>query len=163
MFLKTQIWLQVKMRGPDQSPKPTGDPDLRSRPAIQTDPDLTIQTDPDLTVQTYDPDLFVLFWLDIFFYKVLKSTTLHYKVLLQYYFVLQSTILYYKLRLGSPEFWKNLTIPFQTSFQTVPDPFQTSSMESKGSAHSQPCCPRRKNRSVRPVQNHLIQFMSLLK
>ena len=42
-------WLQVKIRGPDQPPKPTGDPDPRSRPAIQTDSDLTIQTcDPDL-------------------------------------------------------------------------------------------------------------------
>ena len=29
------IWLQVKIRGPDQPPKPTGDPDPRSRP-IQT-------------------------------------------------------------------------------------------------------------------------------
>ena len=74
------------MRGPDQPRKPTSDPDLRSRPAIQTDPDLTIQTDPDLTIQT-----FVLFWLDIFFYKVLKSTTPYYTVLLQYYSVLQST------------------------------------------------------------------------
>ena len=87
------IWLQVKMRGPDQPPKPTRDPDPRSRPAIQTDPDLTIQTDPDLTIQTYDPDPFVLCWLDMFFFKVLKSiilcttkyyssTTLYYKVLL---------------------------------------------------------------------------------
>ena len=84
------IWLQVKMRGPDQPPKPTGDPDPRSRPAIQTDPDLTIQTDPDLTIQTYDPDPFVLCWLDIFF-KVLNSTTLYYKVL-------KSTSLYYKVR-----------------------------------------------------------------
>ena len=77
------MWLQVKMRGADQPPKPTGDPDPQSRPAIQTDPDLTIQT--------YDPDPFVLSWLDIFFYKVLKSIPLHYKVLLQYYSVLQST------------------------------------------------------------------------
>ena len=43
------IWLHLKIQGPDQPPKPTGDPDPRSRPAIQTDPDLTIQT--------YDPDL----------------------------------------------------------------------------------------------------------
>ena len=92
------IWLQVKMRGPDQPSKPTGDPDPRSRPAIQTDPDLTIQTDPDLTIQTYDQDPFVLCWLEIFFFKVLKSITLYYKVLLQYYFVLQSTTLYYKVR-----------------------------------------------------------------
>ena len=52
------IWLHLKIRGPDQPPKPTGDPDPRSRPAIQTDPDLTIQT--------YDPDMiqtscFILF------------------------------------------------------------------------------------------------------
>ena len=60
------------MQGPDQPPKPTGDPDPRSRPAIQTDPDLTIQT--------YDPDPFVLCWLDMFFFKVLKSITLYYKV-----------------------------------------------------------------------------------
>ena len=40
------------MRGPDQPPKPTGDPDPRSRPAIQTDPDLTIQT--------YDPVSWIL-------------------------------------------------------------------------------------------------------
>ena len=82
------IWLQVKMRGPDQPPKPTGDPDPRSRPAIQTDPDLTIQT--------YDPDPFVLSSLDIFFYKVLKSITLHYKVLvlLQYHSALQSATKY---------------------------------------------------------------------
>ena len=73
-----EIWLQVKMRGPDQPPKPTGDPDPRSRPAIQT----------------------------------------------------------------------------------VPDPFQTSSMESKGSTAM---LPRRQNRSVRPVQNHLIQFKSYMK
>ena len=71
------------MRGPDQPPKPTGDPDPRSRPAIQTDPDLTIQTDPDLTIQTYDPDPFVLCCLEIFFFKVLKSITLYYKVQLQ--------------------------------------------------------------------------------
>ena len=70
----------------------------RSRPPIQTDPDLTIQTDPDLTIQTYDPDPFVLCWLEIFFFKVLQSITLYYKVLLQYYFVLQSTTLYYKVR-----------------------------------------------------------------
>ena len=43
------MWLHLKIQGPDQPPKPTGDPDPRSRPAIQTDPDLTIQT--------YDPDL----------------------------------------------------------------------------------------------------------
>ena len=158
------IWLQVKMRGPDQPPKPTRDPDTRSRPAIQTDPDLTIQTDPDLTIQTYDPDPFVLCWLDIFFFKVLKSITLYYKVLLQYYFVLQSISLYYKVRCWVTS-WilEKFGIPFKTSFQTVPDPFQTSSMESKGSVHSQPCCPRRKNRSVRPVQNHLIQFKSYMK
>ena len=126
------IWLQVKMRGPDQPPKPTGDPDPRSRPAIQTDPDLTIQTDPDLTIQTYDPDPFVLCWLDIFF-KVLNSTTLYYKVL-------KSTSLYYKVRSWVIS-WilENLAIPFQTSFQTVPGPFQTGSMESKGSVHSQLC------------------------
>ena len=47
------IWLHLKIRGPDQPPKPTGDPDPRSRPAIQTDPDLTIQT--------YDPDLLLHF------------------------------------------------------------------------------------------------------
>ena len=48
-ILYYNIWLQVKIRGPDQPLKPTGDPDPRSRPAIQTDPDLTIRTcDPDL-------------------------------------------------------------------------------------------------------------------
>ena len=91
------------MRGPDQPPKPTGDPDPRSRPAIQTDPDLTIQT--------YDPVSWIL------------------------------------EKFGHP----------------VPDPFQTSSMESTGSVHSQACCPRRKNRSVRPAQNHLIHFKSYMK
>ena len=80
------------MRGPDQPPKPTGDPDPRSRPAIQTDPDLTIQTDPDLTIQTYDPDPFVLCWLDIYkvFFKVLKSILL---CTTKYYYY--STTLYY--------------------------------------------------------------------
>ena len=66
------------MRGPDQPRKPTSDPDLRSRP-IQTSRSRPM-------IQT-----FVLFWLDIFFYKVLKSTTPYYKVLLQYYSVLQRT------------------------------------------------------------------------
>ena len=111
------------MRGPDQPPKPTGDPDPRSRPATQTDPDLTIQT--------YDPDPFVLSWLDIFFYKVLKSITLHYKVLkgttlyyklqyysvlqtpvllctTKYYSVLQSTTLYYKVLLCTTKYFSVL-------------------------------------------------------
>ena len=140
----------------------------RSRPPIQTcDPDRSRPHDPDRS-RPHDPDPFVLCWLDIFFFKVLKSITVYYKVLLQYYKVL---LQYYKVTLcttkydagWSREFWKNLAIPFQTSFQTVPDPFQTSSMESKGRVHSQPCCPRRKNRSVRPVQNHLIQFKSYMK
>ena len=111
------------MRGPDQPPKPTRDPDPRSRPAIQTDPDLTIQTDPDLTIQTYDPDPFVLCWLDIFFFKVLKSITLYYKVLLQYYFVLQSLTLYYKVRCWViswilEKIWPSRSRPRSRPFQT---------------------------------------------
>ena len=93
----------------------------RSGPAIQTDPDLTIQA--------YDPDPFVLSWLDIFF---LQSTE-------KCYSALQSTtpVLLCTTR-WSREFWKNLAIQIQT-------PFQASSMESTGgSVHSQPCCPRRK-------------------
>ena len=160
VYLHVSMWLQVKMGGPDQPPKPTGDPDPRSRPAIQTDPDLTIQTDPDLTIQTYDPDPFVLCWLEIFFFKVLKSITLSTKCY-------SSTTLYYKVLLcttkydvgWSREFWKNLAIPFQTSFQTVPDPFQTSSMESKGSVHSQPCCQEDKTGLC--VQCRIIWFQAL--
>ena len=116
----------------------------RSRPAIQTDPDRSRPHDPDLWSR---PLCFMLVGHVLF-----QST--------EKYYVLCTT----KYDAGwSREFWKNLAIPFQTSFQTVPDPFQTSSMESKGSVHSQPCCPRRKNRSVRPVQNHLIQFKSYMK
>ena len=116
----------------------------RSRPPIQTcDPDRSRPHDPDRS-RPCDPDLWsrpLCFMLVGNFlvqstekyYSVLQST-----VLLQYYFVLQSTT---KYDAGwSREFWKNLAIPFQTSFQTVPDPFQTSSMESKGGVPSQPCC-----------------------
>ena len=121
----------------------TPDPDLRSRP-IQTSRSRPIQTSRSRPmIQT---TLFYVGWTYSFskYWKVLLCTT--------------------KYDAGwSREFWKNLAIPFQTSFQTVPDPFQTSSMGSKGSVHSQPCCPRRKNRSVRPAQNHLIQFKSYMK
>ena len=82
------------MRGPDQPPKPTRDPDPRSRP-IQTSRSRPIQTSRSRPmIQTP----FVLRWLDIFFFKVLKSITLYYRVLLQYYFVLQSIALYHKVR-----------------------------------------------------------------
>ena len=142
----------------------TPDPDQRSRP-IQTSRSRPIQTSRSRPIQTYDPDPFALCWLDIFFFKVVTSIIL---CTTKYY---SSTTLYYKVLLcttkydagWSREFWKNLAIPFQTSFQTVPDPFQTSSMESKRSVHSRPCCPRRKNRSVHPAQNHLIQFKSYMK
>ena len=154
------IWLQVKMRGPDQPPKPTRDPDPRSRP-IQTSRSRPIQTSRSRPmIQT---PLFYVGWTFSFskYWKVLLCTTKYYSSTTLYYKVLLCTT---KYDAGwSPEFWKNLAIPFQTSFQTVPDPFQTSSMESKGSVHSQPCCPRRINRSVRPVQNLLIQFKSYMK
>ena len=142
------------MRGPDQPPKPTGDPDPRARPAIQTDPDLTIQTDPDLTIQTYDPD----------FFKVLKSITLYYKVLLQYYFVLQSTTLYYKVRcwviswilekFGHP-------VPDLVPDRSRPVPDQFHGIQ--GQCPFTAMLPSRQNRSVRPVQNHLVQFKSYMK
>ena len=134
----------------------------RSRPPIQTfDPDRSRPHDPDLWSR---PLCFMLVGHVLF-----QSTEKYYVLCTTKYY--SSTTLYYKVLLcttkydagWSREFWKNLAIPFQTSFQTVPDPFQTSSMESKGSVHSQPCCPRRKNRSVRPVQNHLIQFKSYMK
>ena len=118
------------MRGPDQPPKPTGDPDPRSRPAIQTDPDLTIQTDPDLTIQTYDPDPFVLCWLDMFFFKVLKSII--YSVLrsttpvllctTKCYSVLQSTMLGDLVNFGKiwPSRSRPRSRPFQTRSRPVP-------------------------------------------
>ena len=83
----------------------------RSRPPIQTcDPDRSRPHDPDRS-RPHDPDPFVLCWLDIFFFKVLKSITVYYKVLLQYYKVL---LQYYKVTLcttkydagWSREFWK---------------------------------------------------------
>ena len=142
----------------------------RSRPAIQTDPDLTIQTDPDLTVQTYDPDPFVLCWLDIFFYKVLKSITLYYKVLLQYYSVLQSTRKHYSVRnlllqyysvlqstiLGDlvnfGNIWPSRSRPRSRPFQTRSRPVSWN-----------PRAVAQEEKQVRPAQNHLIQFKSYMK
>ena len=184
----------------------------RSRPPIQTDPDLTIQT--------YDPDPFVLSSLDIFFYKVLKCTTLHYKVLVllqyhsvlqsatkywkvllcttnssttlyykvllcttKYYSVLQSTTLYYKVLLCATKYYsvvQSTTLYYKVLQSTIlgdlvnfgkiwlsrSRPFQTRSRpvprNPRASVHSQPCCPRRKNRSVRPAQNHLIHFIQVV-
>ena len=140
----------------------------RSRPPIQTcDPDRSRPRSRPIQTSRSRPmiqtPLFYVGWTFSFskYWKVLLCTTKYYSSTTLYYKVLLCTT---KYDAGwSREFWKNLAIPFQTSFQTVPDPFQTSSMESKGSVHSQPCCPRRKNRSVRPVQNHLIQFKSYMK
>ena len=105
----------------------TPEPDLRSRP-IQTSRSRPIQTWRSRPmIQTFSK-----------YWKVLLCTTKYYSSTTLYYKVLLCTT---KYDAGwSREFWKNLAIPFQTSFQTVPDPFQTSSMESKGSVHSQPCC-----------------------
>ena len=138
----------------------TPDPDLRSRP-IQTSRSRPIQTSRSRPmIQT---PLSYVGWTFSFskYWKVLLCTTKYYSSTTLYY---KSISLYYKVRCWVTS-WilEKFGIPFQTSFQTVPDPFQTSSMESKGSVHSQPCCPRRKNRSVRPVQNHLIQFKSYMK
>ena len=114
------------MQGPDQPPKPTGDPDPRSRPAIQTDPDLTIQTDPDLTIQTYDPDPFVLCWLDMFFFKVLKRSEKYYILCTTKYY--SSTTLYYKVLLCTTKYdagwsrefkiWPSRSRPRSRPFQT---------------------------------------------
>ena len=141
----------------------------RSRPPIQTcdpdrsrphDPDRSRPHDPDL----YDPDPFVLCWLEIFFFKVLRSITLYYKVLLQYYFVLESTTLYYKVRcwviswilekFGHP-------VPDLVPDRSRPVPEQFHGIQ--GQCPFTAMLPRRQNRSVRPVQNHLIQFKSYMK
>ena len=78
-------------------PIQTCDPD-RSRPH---DPDRSRPHDPDrsrpMIATPLDRDPFVLCWLD----TVLKSTTLYYKVLLQYYSVLQSTEKYYFVLQGT--------------------------------------------------------------
>ena len=118
------------MRGPDQPPKPTGDPDPRSRPAIQTDPDLTIQTDPDLTIQTYmiQTPLFYVGWKFSFskYWKVLPCTTKYYSsnyfVLAKYYSVLQSTMLGDLVNFGKiwPSRSRPRSRPFQTRSRTVP-------------------------------------------
>ena len=133
------------MRGPDQPPKPTRDPDPRSRPVIQTDPDLTIQTDPNLTIQTMiQTRLFYVGWtFSEKYYSVLQSTTPVLLCTTKYCSVPQSTMLGDLVNFA--KIWPSRCRPRSR-------PFQTSSMESKGSVHSQPCCPRRKNRSVRPVQ-----------
>ena len=110
----------------------------RSRPPIQTcdpdrsrpqDPDRSRPQDPDRS-RPHDPDPFVLCWLEIFFFKVLKSITLYYCTT-KYYSVLQSTMLGDLVNFG--KIWPSRSRPRSR-------PFQTSSMESKGSVHSQPCC-----------------------
>ena len=106
------IWLQVKIRGPDQPPKPTGDPDL--------------------TIQTCDPDLWSRpLCVRLVGHFLFQSTGKYYSVLQSATPVLLCTSLYYKVLLcttkcdsgWSREFWKDLAIPCQTSFQTVPDQF----------------------------------------
>ena len=138
--------------------------------AIQTcDPDRSRPHDPDRS-RPHDPDLWsrpLCFMLvgHFLFQSTEKYYTLYYKVLLQYYFVLQSISLYYKVRCWViswilEKFWPSRSRPRSRPFQTRSRPV---SMESKGSVHSQPYCPRRKNRSVHPAQNDLIQFKSYMK
>ena len=113
------IWLHFKMRGPDQPRKPTSDPDLRSRPAIQTDPDLTIQT--------YDPDLcFILVG-----HFLLQSTEKYYSVLQRTTPVLlcttknyssttknySSTTLYYKVLLCTKKYYSSTTLNYKELLQ----------------------------------------------
>ena len=159
----------------------------RSRPPIQTcDPDRSRPHDPDRS-RPHDPDRsrpmiatpldrdpFVLCWLDIFFYKVLKSTTLYYKVLLQYYSVLQSTEKYYSvLQRTSPvllcttKYYPVLQSTILGDFvprskprsRPVPDQFHGI----QGQCPFTAMLPKKTNRFVRPVQNHLIQFKSYMK
>ena len=98
----------------------------RSRPAIQTDPDLTIQTDPDLWSR---PLCFMLVGNFLFqstekYYSVLQSTVLlqYYFVLLQYYSVLQSTMLGDLVNFGKiwPSRSRPRSGPFQTRSRPVP-------------------------------------------
>ena len=113
----------------------------RSRPPIQTcDPDRSRPHDPDRSRPMIQTPSFYVGWKFSFskYWKVLPCTTKYYSSNTLYCKVLLCTT---KYDAGwSREFWKNLAMPFQTSFQTVPDPFQTSSMESKNSVHAQPCC-----------------------
>ena len=116
----------------------TPDPDLRSRP-IQTSRSRRIQTSRSRPmIQT---PLFYVGWTCSFskywkvLYSVLQSTTPVLLCTTKYYSVLQSTMLGDLVNLG--KIWPSRSRPRSR-------PFQTSSMESKGSAHSQPCCPRRK-------------------
>ena len=95
------------MRGPDQPPKPTRDPD-RSRPH-----------DPDLWSR---PLCFMLVG-HFLFQSSEKYYTLYYKVLLQYYFVLQSISLYYQVRCWViswilEKFWPSRSRPRSRPFQT---------------------------------------------
>ena len=142
----------------------------RSRPPIQTcDPDRSRPHDPDRS-RPHDPDLwsrplcFILvgnFLLQSTekYYSVLQST-----VLLQYYFVLQSSTLYYKVRcwviswilekFGHP-------VPDLVPDRSRPVPDQFHGIQ--GQCPFTAMLPRRQNRSVRPVQNHLIQFKTYMK
>ena len=162
----------------------------RSRPPIQTsDPDRSRPHDPDLwsrplclifvrhlrlqstekyysALQSTGTTPVPFCTTKCYNYKVLKGTTFYYK--LQYYSVLQSTTLYYKViqstilgdLVNFGKFGHPVPDLVPDRSRPVPDQFQTSST---ASVHSQPCCPRRKNRFVRPAQNHLIHFKSSMK
>ena len=135
----------------------------RSRPPIQTcDPDRSRPHDPDRS-RPHDPDLwsrplcFMLFGNFLFqstekYYPVLQSTTPVILCTAKYYSVLQSTML-----VSFGKIWPSRSTPRSR-------PFQTSSMESKNNqCPFTAMLPRRQNRSVRPVQKHLIQFKSYMK
>ena len=138
----------------------------RSRPPIQTcDPDRSRPHDPDRS-RPHDPDpwsrplCFMLVGHFLFQsnWKVLLCTTKYYSSTTLYYKVLLCTT---KYDAGwSPEFWKNLAIPFQTSFQTRsrPVPWNPRAV----SIHSH-VAQEEKPGLCGPVQNHLIQFKSYMK
>ena len=89
---------------------------------------------------------------------MLKGITLYYKVLLQYYFVLQSTTLYHKIRC-----WIILYILEKKNGHSIPDLVPDQIHGIQGQWPFTAMLPRRQNKSVCPVQNHLIQFKSYIK
>ena len=139
----------------------TPDPDLRSRP-IQTSRSRRIQTSRSRPmIQT---PLFYVGWKCSLF-KVLKSIIL---CTTKYY---SSTTLYYKVLLCTTKYDAGWSREFGEKFgHPVPDLVPDRSRPVPDQFHGiQGQCPftamlpKKKNRSVHPAQNHLIQFKSYMK
>ena len=162
---KSKFEVRINLQNPQAIQTP--DPDLRSRP-IQTSRSRQIQTSQSRPmIQT---PLFYVGWTFSFtkYWKVLLCTTKYYSSTTLYCKVLESTTLYATYYSSTTLYYKVrswvISWILEKFGHPVPDLVPDRSRPVPDQFHGiQGPLPKKKNRSVRPAQNHLIQFKSYMK